>query len=83
MEKYGVQEARDKFSALVDLAAKGEDVTITRNGKAVAKLVQADARGDDQRALDAVSEARKIRESLPTDLLEGTSIKSLVEEGRR
>jgi hypothetical protein len=46
MSKYGVLEARNMFSALVDRAANGKEVTITCNGKPVAKRTKAGNAGD-------------------------------------
>ena len=45
MRKWTVREARSHFSTLVDQAAGGAPVTITRRGKSVVRLVPA-ATGD-------------------------------------
>jgi prevent-host-death family protein len=39
MERVGICEAKAKLSDLVDRVGKGDEVTITRHDKAVAKLV--------------------------------------------
>jgi prevent-host-death family protein len=39
MKEIGTFEAKNQFSALLDLVAQGEDVLITRHGKPVARLV--------------------------------------------
>lgn len=39
MESIGIYEAKSKLSELVEKAEAGEVVTITRRGRAVAKLV--------------------------------------------
>ena len=39
MEKIPLQEAKIRLSELVDRALSGEEVVISRHGKAVAKLV--------------------------------------------
>src|SRR5215213_10263233 len=39
MDEVGLFEAKNKLSELVDRAERGEEVVITRRGKAVAKLV--------------------------------------------
>ena len=41
MDEIGLFEAKNKLSELVDRAERGEEVVITRRGKAVAKLVPA------------------------------------------
>jgi prevent-host-death family protein len=39
MKEVGAFEAKNKLSALLDLVEQGEEVVITRHGKAVARLV--------------------------------------------
>jgi len=39
MKQVGTFEAKNQFSALLELVAQGEDVLITRHGKPVARLV--------------------------------------------
>lgn len=41
-ERVGIYEAKARFSDLVDRVARGGEVTITKHGKAVAKLVPAE-----------------------------------------
>lgn len=41
MERVGIYEAKARLSDLVDQAARGREVTITKHGKPVAKLVPA------------------------------------------
>jgi prevent-host-death family protein len=40
-ERSGAFEAKNKFGQLLDWSASGEEVTITRHGKEVARLVPA------------------------------------------
>jgi antitoxin (DNA-binding transcriptional repressor) of toxin-antitoxin stability system len=40
MARYSVVEAKNNLSALIDAAAAGEDVVITRHGKPVVQLVR-------------------------------------------
>ena len=47
MKHFGTFEAKNRLSALLDMVEAGEEVTITRNGKAVAKLVPADGAARD------------------------------------
>jgi prevent-host-death family protein len=42
MREIGAFEARNKLGALLDWVAAGEEVLITRRGKAVARLVPAE-----------------------------------------
>ncbi|MBT9613513.1 MAG: type II toxin-antitoxin system prevent-host-death family antitoxin [Burkholderiales bacterium] len=39
MRTVSVREAREKISQLLDAAAQGEDIAITRRGKVIAKLI--------------------------------------------
>src|SRR6266436_1183943 len=41
MHEFGAFEAKNKFGHLLDLVERGEEVTITRHGKEVARLVPA------------------------------------------
>ncbi|OGA17495.1 MAG: hypothetical protein A3I63_05460 [Betaproteobacteria bacterium RIFCSPLOWO2_02_FULL_66_14] len=66
MERVGIYEAKAKLSDLVDRAAQGMEVTITRHGKAVAKLVPARSRAAPGRAkvfdeIDAFARTVKAR----------------------
>ncbi len=79
----GTFEAKNKLSHLLDLVEAGEEVTITRNGKPVAQLVAPVQMRDIEKAKAAAVRILLMRESLPADTLKGTSIKELIEEGRR
>lgn len=83
MEEIGILEARNTFSALVERAERGEEVIITRHGKAVAKLVPIDADANVEVRRDAARRLRQLRAGLEPDALAGTSIRMLIEEGRR
>jgi prevent-host-death family protein len=82
MEEIGVFEARNAFSSLIDRVEKGEEITITRNGKPVAKLVAAVPVRDVERSKEALQRLRRRREAMPKDTLTGLSIKEMIEEGR-
>jgi prevent-host-death family protein len=43
MERIGIFEAKAQLSSLLDEVERGGEVTITRHGKPIAKLVQATA----------------------------------------
>lgn len=59
MDEIGAFEAKNKLSELLDRAERGEEVVITRRGKAVARLVPARAATDIERSRAA---AERIRE---------------------
>ncbi|MFN7552755.1 MAG: type II toxin-antitoxin system Phd/YefM family antitoxin [Pseudomonadota bacterium] len=81
MATVGAFEAKTKLSELLDMVERGEEVTITRHGEPVAKLVP--VRGDAERArVEAlIKEIKETRKGLT--LGGGISIKELIEEGRR
>ena len=83
METVGTYEARNQLSSLLDKVEAGEEVTITRNGKPVAKLVKAedDAAAVVARRKEAVKRIRELRKGIT--LGGGPSIKEMINEGRR
>ena len=80
MHEVGAFEAKNKLGTLLDWVEAGEEVLITRRGKAVARLVPAEPgfdRAKARRAADGLLEARR------GITLGGLKIKDLVKEGRR
>jgi len=66
MDRVGIYQAKAKLSELVDQAERGSEITITRHGKAVARLVPARPRSEPDRAkafddLDAFAKTIKAR----------------------
>ena len=59
MDEVGLFEAKNKLSELVDRAERGEEIVITRRGKAVAKLVPAGGLSKRQRSRHTVQRIRK------------------------
>ena len=53
MREIGAFEARNKLAAILDLVESGEEVVITRHGKAVARMVPAVASFDRAKARQA------------------------------
>jgi prevent-host-death family protein len=87
MSTVGAFEAKNRLGALLDLVERGEEVTITRHGKPVAKLV-APATSETQQQKPFDKEAAKaaveaIREMRKGVTLGGISIRELIDEGRR
>jgi prevent-host-death family protein len=79
MREIGAFEAKNKLGTLLDWVENGEEVLITRRGKAVARLVPAEPsfdRAKARRAADGLIEARR------GVTLDGLKIKDLVNEGR-
>lgn len=79
MTVIGALEAKTHLSELLDRAATGEEIVITKHGRPVARLVSARTH-DHARAQAAVRELRELRKG---SSLGGLSWKDLRDEGRR
>lgn len=86
MARVGAFEAKTKLAELLDKVEAGETVTITRRGRAVAKLVPVAAELDDaerarRRAL--VEEIMRWRVGKDKGAKPGSTIPELIKAGRR
>ena len=79
MRTVGTFEAKTHLSALLEQVERGEEITITRHGKAVARLVPVGALSRD-RLKDTVARLQAFRRGRR---LGDLSAKALIEEGRR
>ena len=79
MKTVGAFEAKTHLAELLQEASDGETILITRRGVPVAKLVTADH--PEKRDLQAV--VRNIRETRKGARLKGTTLRALIDEGRR
>jgi len=82
IERIGIYDARAKFSKLIERAASGEEVVITRRGKPIAKLVSAGSGSGSavRRKSAAVKRIERMREEFN---IVGVDIRKLIEQGRR
>lgn len=80
MLEIGAFEAKNRLAALLDAVERGEEVTITRRGKPVAKLVRHESAFDRSKAMEAAEQLRAMRKGVT---LGGLTIKELIEESRR
>jgi prevent-host-death family protein len=80
MRQIGAFEAKNKLGTLLDWVETGEEVVITRRGKAVARLVPNAPGFDREKAMQAVASIVSRRAGVT---LGGVKIKDLVSEGRR
>jgi prevent-host-death family protein len=76
----GAYEAKTHLSALLDRVERGERVTITRHGRAVAVLAPPPG-VPDRTAAEAVAALLELRRG--RRLGTGLSIRDLIDEGRR
>ena len=79
MREIGAFEAKSKLGQLLDMVEAGEEIIITRRGKAVARLVGPEPGFDRERAFGAAARIRARRRGVT---LGGHSIKELINEGR-
>ena len=79
MIEVGAFEAKTHLSALLDKVSRGEEVLITRRGKAIARLVPAEQAGR-SRVNTAIDELLTRREEVT---LNGVDWETLRDTGRR
>jgi prevent-host-death family protein len=79
MLTVGAFEAKTHLSSLLERVERGEEVLITRHGKAIARLVPA-AVADRARVDEAIARLKTLRAG---SSLGGLSWKELRDEGRR
>ena len=77
MRKIGLFEAKQKLSELVERAAAGERIGITRRGKLAAIIVSAKEEYDVSGIFDSLEAIRKRAQRA-----KGVRVKDLIEEGR-
>lgn len=77
MRKVGLFEAKQKLSELVEQAARGERIGITRRGKLAAVIVSVKGEYDLSGIFKSLEEVRKRARRL-----KGVNVKDLIEEGR-
>lgn len=76
----GAYQAKTHFSALLERVEGGEEVTITRHGLPVARLVPVNKSTTPARRRAAIEAMRKLAAG---NTLGGLRIKDLINEGRR
>ncbi len=77
---FGVFEAKNRLSELLDRVERGESILITRHGRAIAHLVPANAPRDQARIERAIEGLRELRKGTS---LGGLTIRELIDEGRK
>jgi len=79
MRTIGLFEAKQKLSELVERASEGERIGITRRGKLAAVITPAHDNTGMKEAFAQIDRIRRTLKPLP----KGTTVKDLIEEGRR
>jgi len=77
MRTFGLFEAKQKLSELVERAREGEKIGITRRGRLAAVLVPATPEAS---LRDVFKDIEKIRKRAKME--RGVNVKNLIEEGR-
>ena len=80
--QIGAFEAKNKLGHLLDLVEAGEEVTITRHGKEVARLVPARAARSREEARAAVERIRERAERFKAGKFDWAEWKTYRDEGR-
>jgi prevent-host-death family protein len=74
----GAYEAKTHLPALLERVARGEQITITKHGRPIARLVPIERTGPDLRR-QAIERLKRLREGQTLDV----PVKHLISEGRR
>ena len=82
MQEIGAFEAKNKLAALLDRVERGEEIVITRHGKAVARLVPNVGRIDQPQARAAVERIRARARSLKAGAFDWDAAKADRDSGR-
>jgi prevent-host-death family protein len=81
MEFVGSFEAKTHLAQLLERVAQGEEFTITKHGKPVARLVPAVPAKPKPDVRQVIEELKVFRKG--NTLGEGLTVRDLIEEGRR
>jgi prevent-host-death family protein len=77
---YGAYEAKTHFSELLEKVASGEEITITKHGMPVARLVPVKRKHTPAERRAAIARITELSQGLS---LGGLKIRDLINEGRR
>lgn len=80
--KVGAFEAKNKLSALIERAERGEEIVITRRGLPVAKLVPFREIPDRERAREAARQLREQAKAMKLGRFDWEEWKKYRDEGR-
>jgi prevent-host-death family protein len=83
MRRVGIFAAKAQLSQLVQAVEDGEEVTLTRHGKPVARLVAIDDKKGAWSAMHWAGELRNYRHERDRGAAPGTTLAELIASGRR
>lgn len=78
----GAYEAKTKLSELLDRVEKGERITITRHGKAIAEIVPKRAH-DPEKARIGFEKMQQLAQQVKLDDLTWEDLKAMRDEGKK
>jgi prevent-host-death family protein len=79
----GAFEAKTHLSELLDKVENGEEITITRRGHPVAKLIPAKPKHDVAAAMEAVRKLRELAKEIKPGTFSWAEFKKYRDEGRK
>jgi prevent-host-death family protein len=82
MTSVGVLEARDKLGQLLDRVEQGEEITITRDGREIARLIPAHGPQDQAESRVVIARIRARAEQSKLGHFDWAEWKSYRDEGR-
>lgn len=82
MAEIGAFEAKNKLGSLLDRVERGEEIVITRHGRAVARLVPNNGGVDRMEAAAAAARIRERARAMSFGSFDWTGIKAERDEGR-
>lgn len=82
MQEMGAFEAKNKLAALLDRVERGEEIVITRHGRAVARLVPAAGKTDRSQVQAAVDRIRDRARKLKAGAFDWDAFKADRDAGR-
>lgn len=82
MREVGAFDAKNRLGQLLDLVEQGEEITITRHGRPVARLVPPDRRVDRDEARAALRRIRNRAERLQSGPFDWDEWKEFRDAGR-
>ena len=80
--EVGLFEAKTHLSQLVERASRGEEITLTKRGKPLARIVPLDEDSAEEARRAEIKGAIDRILAMRVELPEGVSIRDLIEDGR-
>jgi prevent-host-death family protein len=80
--QVGAFEAKNTLGSLLDRVERGEEIVITRHGKAVARLVPNEIRVNREQVQAALDRIRERARRFPAGKFDWEEVKALRDEGR-